>query len=186
MPLLVNTVGVDAMQEKIVYIFHMAALELGYAVLTFEGPGQGILLAGRTCPSGRTDFRLAQRADARRDHHDVHRRRVRAGRAVGQVRRAAEVVRRADAVGVGPEVLNARRQRRGRHVPPAGTVHLCRHRRQRVPAQGQVPGVRDGCTFLAVLLARGQRHDGRRGAGRCAAGQEGGVGPTARAGCSPT
>lgn len=35
LPLLVNTVGADATQEEIFYIFPMAAVELGYAVLTF-------------------------------------------------------------------------------------------------------------------------------------------------------
>lgn len=49
-PLLVNTVGADATQEEIFYIFPMAALELGYAVLTFEGPGQGIVLRRHNVP----------------------------------------------------------------------------------------------------------------------------------------
>jgi hypothetical protein len=43
-PLLVNTVGADATQEEIFLIFPMAALKLSYAVLTFEGPGQRIVL----------------------------------------------------------------------------------------------------------------------------------------------
>ncbi|KAH9906644.1 alpha/beta-hydrolase [Xylariomycetidae sp. FL2044] len=50
MPLLVNTVGADATQEEIFYIFPMAALELGYAVITFEGPGQGIILRRHGLP----------------------------------------------------------------------------------------------------------------------------------------
>ncbi|XP_014554306.1 hypothetical protein COCVIDRAFT_105327 [Bipolaris victoriae FI3] len=49
-PLLVNTVGADATQEEIFFIFPMAALELGYAVLTFEGPGQGIVLRKHNIP----------------------------------------------------------------------------------------------------------------------------------------
>jgi alpha-beta hydrolase superfamily lysophospholipase len=47
---LVNTVGADAIQEEIIYIFPMTALELGYAVLAFEGPGQGILLRRQNLP----------------------------------------------------------------------------------------------------------------------------------------
>lgn len=49
-PLLIQTVGADATQEEIFYIFPMAALELGYAVLTFEGPGQGIILRRHRVP----------------------------------------------------------------------------------------------------------------------------------------
>jgi dipeptidyl aminopeptidase/acylaminoacyl peptidase len=49
-PLLVNTVGADATQEEIFFIFPVAALELGYAVLTFEGPGQGIVLRRHNIP----------------------------------------------------------------------------------------------------------------------------------------
>jgi pimeloyl-ACP methyl ester carboxylesterase len=49
-PLLLNTVGADATQEEIFYIFPMAALELGYAVITFEGPGQGIVLRRHGIP----------------------------------------------------------------------------------------------------------------------------------------
>ncbi|KAF2136069.1 uncharacterized protein K452DRAFT_303087 [Aplosporella prunicola CBS 121167] len=44
MPFILNTVGGDATQEEIFNIFPRDALELGYAVLTFEGPGQGIVL----------------------------------------------------------------------------------------------------------------------------------------------
>ncbi|RLL93807.1 hypothetical protein CFD26_101742 [Aspergillus turcosus] len=50
LPLLIQTVGGDATQEEIFYIFPMAALELGYAVLTFEGPGQGIVLRRHGVP----------------------------------------------------------------------------------------------------------------------------------------
>lgn len=50
LPLLIQTVGADATQEEIFYIFPMAALELGYAVLTFEGPGQGIVLRRHQVP----------------------------------------------------------------------------------------------------------------------------------------
>ncbi|PYI31465.1 alpha/beta-hydrolase [Aspergillus indologenus CBS 114.80] len=50
LPLLIQTVGADATQEEIFYIFPMAALELGYAVLTFEGPGQGIVIRRHGVP----------------------------------------------------------------------------------------------------------------------------------------
>jgi len=43
-PLLLNTVGGDATQEEIFYIFPYGALENGYAALTFDGPGQGMVL----------------------------------------------------------------------------------------------------------------------------------------------
>lgn len=49
-PLLINTVGGDATQEEIFYIFPQAAVELGYAVLSFEGPGQGIILRRHNLP----------------------------------------------------------------------------------------------------------------------------------------
>ena len=44
MPLMLQTVGGDATQEEIFYIFPREALELGYACITFEGPGQGMVL----------------------------------------------------------------------------------------------------------------------------------------------
>ncbi|KAF1730565.1 2,6-dihydropseudooxynicotine hydrolase [Beauveria bassiana] len=50
LPVLVQTVGADATQEEIFYIFPMAALELGYAVFTFEGPGQGIVIRRHNVP----------------------------------------------------------------------------------------------------------------------------------------
>lgn len=43
-PLVVCLVGADSIQEEIYYTLPAAGLELGYAVLTFEGPGQGITL----------------------------------------------------------------------------------------------------------------------------------------------
>lgn len=43
-PVMVNTVGGDATQEEIYFIQPAAGVKLGYAVLTFEGPGQGIVL----------------------------------------------------------------------------------------------------------------------------------------------
>ncbi|KAI1170326.1 alpha/beta-hydrolase [Nemania sp. FL0916] len=50
LPVLLNTVGGDATQEEIFYIFPQAALELGYAVVSFEGPGQGIVLRRDNLP----------------------------------------------------------------------------------------------------------------------------------------
>lgn len=50
LPLLVNMVGADATQEEIFFVLPQAALELGYAVLTFEGPGQGIVLRRHNMP----------------------------------------------------------------------------------------------------------------------------------------
>jgi pimeloyl-ACP methyl ester carboxylesterase len=44
MPILIYTVGGDATQEEIFFLQPAAGLELGYAILTFEGPGQGIVL----------------------------------------------------------------------------------------------------------------------------------------------
>ncbi|QIW96914.1 hypothetical protein AMS68_002432 [Peltaster fructicola] len=44
LPILLNTVGGDATQEEIFFILPREGLELGYAVVTFEGPGQGLVL----------------------------------------------------------------------------------------------------------------------------------------------
>ncbi|KAK4222295.1 Alpha/Beta hydrolase protein [Podospora fimiseda] len=43
-PLVVCLVGADSIQEEIYYTLPAAGPELGYAVLTFEGPGQGLML----------------------------------------------------------------------------------------------------------------------------------------------
>ncbi|KAI6090723.1 Alpha/Beta hydrolase protein [Hypoxylon rubiginosum] len=43
-PVLINCAGADATQEELYYLFPAAGVELGYAVLTFEGPGQGMML----------------------------------------------------------------------------------------------------------------------------------------------
>jgi pimeloyl-ACP methyl ester carboxylesterase len=43
-PLVVCLVGADSIQEEIYYTLPAAGPELGYAVLTFEGPGQGLTL----------------------------------------------------------------------------------------------------------------------------------------------
>ncbi|KAK5996034.1 Hydrolase phmG [Cladobotryum mycophilum] len=43
-PLLLNTGGADSVQEELYYIHPQAGHCRGYAVVTFEGPGQGIVL----------------------------------------------------------------------------------------------------------------------------------------------
>ena len=43
-PVFVNSGGGDSTQEELFFINPTAGIDLGYAVLTFEGPGQGIVL----------------------------------------------------------------------------------------------------------------------------------------------
>lgn len=43
-PVLVNTGGADSCQEELYYLNPAAGPGLGYAVLTFDGPGQGIMV----------------------------------------------------------------------------------------------------------------------------------------------
>lgn len=43
-PILVNSGGADSCQEELFYLNPAAGPGLGYAVLTFDGPGQGIML----------------------------------------------------------------------------------------------------------------------------------------------
>lgn len=43
-PVLINTGGADSVQEELYYIHPQGGHPRGYAVLTFEGPGQGIVL----------------------------------------------------------------------------------------------------------------------------------------------
>jgi len=43
-PILISGGGADALQEELFYMHASAGPDLGYAVLTFEGPGQGITL----------------------------------------------------------------------------------------------------------------------------------------------
>ncbi|EKG11530.1 hypothetical protein MPH_11023 [Macrophomina phaseolina MS6] len=43
-PILISSGGADALQEELFYMHPSAGPALGYAVLTFEGPGQGITL----------------------------------------------------------------------------------------------------------------------------------------------
>lgn len=49
-PVVVNTCGADSSQEEHYFMFPVAGVELGYAVLTFEGPGQGIMLRRHGLP----------------------------------------------------------------------------------------------------------------------------------------
>jgi len=43
-PILINSGGADSIQEELYYMNPAAGPDLGYAVVTFEGPGQGIVL----------------------------------------------------------------------------------------------------------------------------------------------
>nr|QJY30861.1 alpha/beta hydrolase [Discosia rubi] len=43
-PILISGGGADALQEELFYMHPSAGPDLGYAVLTFEGPGQGVTL----------------------------------------------------------------------------------------------------------------------------------------------
>lgn len=49
-PLLINLIGADSTQEEIYHMFPVAGPELGYAVLTYEGPGQGNTLHEESIP----------------------------------------------------------------------------------------------------------------------------------------
>jgi dipeptidyl aminopeptidase/acylaminoacyl peptidase len=54
-PIAINVGGADSTQEELYFVFPSAGLELGYAVLAFEGPGQGMVLKDRAMPM-RPDF----------------------------------------------------------------------------------------------------------------------------------
>lgn len=43
-PLVISLGGADPIQEELYYVYAASGPDLGYAVLTFEGPGQGIML----------------------------------------------------------------------------------------------------------------------------------------------
>ncbi|KAI0490979.1 Alpha/Beta hydrolase protein [Xylaria cf. heliscus] len=49
-PLVINFIGADSIQEEIFYMFPAAGPDLGYAVLTVEGPGQGLTLHEHNVP----------------------------------------------------------------------------------------------------------------------------------------
>ena len=48
-PILINNGGADALQEELYYLHPSLGPDLGYAVLTFEGPGQGVVLRKHNC-----------------------------------------------------------------------------------------------------------------------------------------
>lgn len=54
-PILINCGGADSTQEELYFIYGVAGSELGYAVLTFDGPGQGMVLKRDNIPM-RPDF----------------------------------------------------------------------------------------------------------------------------------
>ncbi|QKX63141.1 uncharacterized protein TRUGW13939_10310 [Talaromyces rugulosus] len=71
LPVLMQTVGGDATQEEIFHIYPMAALELGYAVVTFEGPGQGIVIRKHGKPM-RPDWEVVVSAALDFTHQYAH------------------------------------------------------------------------------------------------------------------
>ena len=54
-PILINCGGADSTQEELYFMYGFAGPELGYAVLTFDGPGQGMVLKKDNIPM-RPDF----------------------------------------------------------------------------------------------------------------------------------
>lgn len=48
-PILISNGGADALQEELYYMHPSLGPNLGYAVVTFEGPGQGIVLRKHNC-----------------------------------------------------------------------------------------------------------------------------------------
>jgi hypothetical protein len=60
-PLVVNPVGADGMQEEIYHMWPAEGPQLGYAVLTFEGPGQGLMLHEHDIPM-RPDWEVVTKA----------------------------------------------------------------------------------------------------------------------------
>ncbi|KAI9776751.1 MAG: hypothetical protein M1839_009395 [Geoglossum umbratile] len=57
-PVLIHVGGADSTQEELYYVYAATGPELGYAVLTFDGPGQGTVLRGRAA-----DAKLHSRPD---------------------------------------------------------------------------------------------------------------------------
>ncbi|KAL8683661.1 MAG: hypothetical protein Q9186_000434 [Xanthomendoza sp. 1 TL-2023] len=49
-PILINCGGADSTQEELYFIYGVSGPELGYAVLTFDGPGQGMALKRDNIP----------------------------------------------------------------------------------------------------------------------------------------
>ncbi|KAL8727610.1 MAG: hypothetical protein Q9166_005918 [cf. Caloplaca sp. 2 TL-2023] len=56
-PILISCGGADSTQEELYFLYGVAGPELGYAVLTFEGPGQGTVLRKDNIPM-RPDFEV--------------------------------------------------------------------------------------------------------------------------------
>lgn len=56
-PVVISLIGADSTQEEIYHMLPAAGPELGYAVLTFEGPGQGLTLHQHGIPM-RPDFEV--------------------------------------------------------------------------------------------------------------------------------
>ncbi|KAI4136920.1 MAG: hypothetical protein L6R39_007561 [Caloplaca ligustica] len=54
-PILINCGGADSTQEELYFMYGISGPELGYAVLTFDGPGQGMALRKDNIPM-RPDF----------------------------------------------------------------------------------------------------------------------------------
>lgn len=54
-PILINCGGADSTQEELYFIYGVTGPELGYAILTFDGPGQGMVLKKDNIPM-RPDF----------------------------------------------------------------------------------------------------------------------------------
>lgn len=59
-PLVVNPIGADGMQEEVYHMYPAEGPELGYAVLTFEGPGQGLTLHEHNVPM-RPDYEVVDK-----------------------------------------------------------------------------------------------------------------------------
>lgn len=54
-PVIINLCGADSTQEELYYAMVSSGVELGYSVVTFEGPGQGMMLKEKKLPM-RPDF----------------------------------------------------------------------------------------------------------------------------------
>lgn len=54
-PVVINLCGADSTQEELYFAMVSSGVELGYAVVTFEGPGQGMMLKEKKLPM-RPDF----------------------------------------------------------------------------------------------------------------------------------
>lgn len=59
-PVVLNCGGADSTQEELYFMYGVSGVELGYAVLTFEGPGQGRVLKRDKVPM-RPDYEVVTR-----------------------------------------------------------------------------------------------------------------------------